>query len=127
MRIRVSLASLLALVALLAAACGGGGGGGGGGGAGSHSASVAPARAPAFIAVNTDFTSEQWGKAQKLAAKFPATPQLVAQLEKRLAKEHVDFETDVKPALGPEVDVVFLDFENGGNDVVVLTKPSDKA
>src|SRR2546421_5670740 len=104
MRIRLSLGFLLALVAVLAAACGGSGGGGAGGGEVPAGASVAPASAPVFIAINTDFASDQWSKAQTLAAQFPSAPQLLAQLEKRLAQENVDFNRDVKPALGAEGD-----------------------
>src|SRR5437868_3540852 len=125
MRIRLSLASLLALVALLAVACGGGGGGASG--TVPDGASIAPASAPVFVSITTDFTSDQWTKAQTLAAKFPSAPQLLAQLEKRLKQENVNFTRDVEPALGPEVDVVFLDFKNGGNDVVLMTKPREPA
>src|SRR5919201_602997 len=127
MRIRLSLASLLAVVAAVGAGCGGGGGGGGGGGAIPDGASVVPASAPVVIAINTDFASDQWSKAQTLAQQFPSAPQLLQEATKQLAKENIDFTRDVKPALGPEVDVVFLDFKNGGNDVVVLTKPREKA
>src|SRR5919201_2322770 len=127
MRIRLSLASLLALVAVLAAACGGGGGGGGGGGALPDGAAVVPASAPVLIAINTDFASDQWSKAKTLASQFPSAPELLAHATRQLAKENIDFNADVKPALGAEVDVVFLDFKNGGNDVVVMTQPRDKA
>ncbi len=38
----------------------------------------------------------------------------------------LDYEDDVKPALGDEVDLVWLDFENGGENAVALTKPKDE-
>src|SRR5207244_3127933 len=69
--------------------------------------------------------SQQFRNALVLLRKFPgALPAL-----RRLSAEngHIDFERDVKPALGPEFDVVWLDFKNGGNDVVGLTQPKDKA
>src|SRR5205085_7314465 len=71
--------------------------------------------------------SDQWTKATALAKRFPSAPDLLAQLEKSLSKEQVDLNRDVKPAVGAEVDVVFVDFAHGGNDVVVLTQPRDKA
>src|SRR5438067_2662861 len=120
---RVGSASLIAGLALAAAGCGGGGGGGGN--ALPAAAKVVPANAPALISVKTDFNSQQFRNALVLLRKFPgALPAL-----RRLSAEngHIDFARDVKPALGPEFDVVWLDFGNDGNDVVGLTQPKDKA
>jgi hypothetical protein len=117
---RAAAAALLAATTLLAAGCGGGGGG-----SLPEGASVAPREASAFVAVNTDFSSEQWREVTKLAARFPGTAQALAALEKQF--RGLDFDRDVKPALGPEVDLVWLDFRNGGADVVGLTKPDTKA
>jgi hypothetical protein len=129
-RVRLSLALLLAAVGLAAAACGGGGGGGGGstaaGGELPAGASVVPASAPILVSVDSDFESEQWKQATALARHFPGLPDLLGMLQAQLAKQNVSFDQDVKPALGPEVDVAFLDLQNGGNNVVVLTKPKDK-
>jgi Protein of unknown function (DUF3352) len=111
-----------ALAAVLAAA---GCGGGGGGGTVPDGASVAPASAVAFVSVDTDFSSEQWKQVTKLAGRFPGTPKLIAELKKQT--KGLDFDRDVKPALGPEVDLVWLDARNNGNDVVGLTKPDTKA
>ena len=119
---RALLASCAAGLVLVASACGGGGGGALPGGA-----DAAPASASAFIAINTDFSSEQWRRATALFAKFSGSSDLLKRVERALRKENVDFERDVKPAVGPEVDVVFLDFANGGNDVVGMTQPKDKA
>ncbi len=118
---RVGAASLIAGLALAAAGCGGGGGGN----ALPAAAKVVPASAPVLISVKTDFNSQQFRNALVLLRRFPgALPAL-----RRLSAEngHIDFERDVKPALGPEFDVVWLDFKNGGNDVVGLTQPRDKA
>ena len=38
----------------------------------------------------------------------------------------LDWERDVKPALGDEISLVWLDFEAGGGNVVAVTKPKDK-
>jgi hypothetical protein len=121
---RVGAASLLAGIAVCAAGCGGGGGGGGGN-ALPAAAKVVPASAPALISVNTDFASPQWRDALALLRKFPDAPRALRQISAQTG--HIDFEHDVKPALGPEVDVVWLDFKHGGNDVVGLTQPKDNA
>jgi Protein of unknown function (DUF3352) len=117
----VRAAPVLASLALLAAACGGGGGGGH---ALPAAADIVPASAPALISINTDFSSEQWKHELALVHRFPGA----ADLLRRASSEagNLDFDRDVKPALGPEVDVVWLDFANGGSDVVALTQPKDR-
>jgi hypothetical protein len=118
---RFRTAPLLAALLLVAAGCGGGGGGGN---ALPAAADVVPASAPVLISIKTDFTSPQWTHALALVHKFPGAGDLLRQA--RLEAGNVDFEHDVKPALGPEVDIVWLDFANGGNDVVGLTQPKSK-
>lgn len=119
---RAGAASLVVGLALVAAGCGGGGGGGN---ARPAAAKVVPASAPVLIALKTDFSSRQWRNALGLLRKFPGAPRLLHRAS--VESGHVNFEHDVKPALGPEVDVVWLDFKNGGNDVVGLTQPKSKA
>ena len=111
---------MLVALALVSAGCGGGGGS-----ALPAGAKIVPASVPALISIKTDFNSTQFKNGLALLRKFPgALPAL-----RRLSAEngHIDFQRDVKPALGPEVDIVWLDFKNGGNDVVGLTQPKDKA
>jgi hypothetical protein len=38
----------------------------------------------------------------------------------------VSWEKDIKPVLGPEVDLAWLDFDHGGEDVVVLMQPRNE-
>ena len=38
-----------------------------------------------------------------------------------------DWEKDVKPALGKELDLVGLDLDNGGKDFVALLQPRDES
>jgi len=118
---RAGAASLLATVAVVAAGCGGGGGGGN---ALPAAADIVPASAPVLISFNTNFASPQWKNAFGLLRKFPGAPGLLRRGKRETG---IDFERDVKPALGQEVDVVFLDFANDGNDVVGLTQPKNKA
>ena len=108
--------------ALAAAGCGGGGGGGG---SVPDGAEIAPVSSVEFVSVSTDFSSAQWKQVTKLAGRFPGTPQLIAALKKQT--KGLDFEQDIKPALGPEVDLVWFDAANNGNDVVGLTKPDTTA
>jgi Protein of unknown function (DUF3352) len=114
-------AAAAAAAALAAAGCGGGSGGG----SLPEGANIAPATAIAFVSVQTDFSSAQWQQVAKLAGRFPGTPQLIAELKKQT--NGLDFNQDVKPALGPEVDLVWIDARNDGNDVVGLTKPDTEA
>jgi hypothetical protein len=118
--VRIRAAPLLAALGLLVAGCGGGGGGN----ALPAAADVVPASAPVLISLNTDFSSTQWKRELALVRKFPGAAGLLRQASSEAG--NVDFEHDVKPALGPEVDVVWLDFGNGGNDVVALTQPKDE-
>lgn len=117
---RLLAATAVAAAALAACGCGGGGGGGG---SLPDGADVAPASAIGFVSVDTDFSSAQWKQVTNLADRFPGTPQLIAQFEKETGLT-LD---DVKPALGPEVDAVWLDARNNGDDVVAITKPDSRA
>jgi hypothetical protein len=89
-------------------------------------ASEVRAGALAFVSVDSDLGSDQWQQLDKLAQKFPGRDHAVAQLKQQLTQEGVDYDQDVKPALGPEVDVAVA---AGGTDsspqVVALTKPED--
>ena len=112
----VALAGALALL---------GGGCGGTETAGSGASGIVPAGVPAFVSVNTDPDSSQWNTVDQLASKFPDKQKAVDSAKKELRKEGFDWERDLKPALGPEVDIVWLDLANDGENVVGLLQPSD--
>jgi Protein of unknown function (DUF3352) len=118
---RVRAAAVLAGLGLLAGGCGGGGGGGN---ALPAAADVVPANAAALISVDTDFSSGQWRRALALTRRFPGAAQLLRRASAQSG--NLSFDRDVKPALGPEVDVVWLDFAHGGNDAVALTQPKNE-
>lgn len=126
MNARRAIATIvLTLLALVAAACGGSGSSSATGSS-SGGAEQAPAGAPAFISVNTDLSSDQWKAIDKLLQKFPGRQKLISDLRRSFETDAgVNWETDVKPALGPELDVVVLDFANGGS-AVALTQPKDE-
>jgi len=121
-RLAVLVVALTAALAVAGAGCGGDGGGGGGPTGG---ADVAPASAALFIAINTDFEGDQWQTASELVDRFPAARDALESFREDFEEEEdVDFDQDVRPALGPEVDVVVLDLED--EDAVVMTQPEDE-
>jgi hypothetical protein len=122
-------AALAACLALAVAGCGSKGSSSSASSSGTASAaSVAPADTPGFLAVNTDFGSDQWQTVDDLLQKFAGRDRLLQAIRNGLQQQAgLDYENDVKPALGPEVDLVWLDFNGGGSDVVALTQPKDDA
>lgn len=117
------VAGLAALVcgAVLAAGCGRTQG------AGADASDLVPATAPAFVAVDTDPSSSQWRMVDDLASRFPDKQKGVDALKRELKnQDHLDWDRDVKPALGKEIDFVWLDLDNNGQDFVLLTQPNDE-
>lgn len=93
---------------------------------GVRGASIVPASAAAFVAIDSDPDSTQWQQAEKLASRFPGSEDALGELEDSLRSDAgLDYEEDVKPALGPELDLVWLDFANDGQNVVGLMQPDD--
>lgn len=90
-------------------------------------AEVVPAEAPVFVAIDSDLSSDQWQQADELLHKFPGRAQLLSSIRSSLNEDSgLDYEQDVDPALGDEIDLVWLDFANDGSNVVGVTKPKDK-
>ena len=116
------LTGVLAAAAALAAGCGGTTAQ-----TGAGASSIVPASAPAYIAIDSNPDSSQWQTINDLAGKFPDKQKGVDSIKQDLSKEGVDWAKDVKPALGDEFDLVWLDFENDGMNVVGLTQPKDRA
>jgi Protein of unknown function (DUF3352) len=117
---------VVALLALPLAACGGSGGGKGGSattGAGGGAA-IVPKTAPLLIRLDTTFDSPQWTALNTLLKKFPDGEKLFSDI----AGPGVDFEQDVKPALGPETDRFALSGPDLRNKVFLgATQPRDPA
>lgn len=92
----------------------------------SGGAEIVSASAPVFVSIDSNLSSGQWQHVDTLLHKFPAYPQLIEEIRSSLAEgSGLDYEQDVKPALGDEIDLVWLDFGNGGSNVVAVTKPKD--
>jgi Protein of unknown function (DUF3352) len=121
--VRIKLGVLaVATAAFVAAGCGGSAGGNK---AGSGGASIAPGNAVAYISVDSNLDSAAWTKAKALLDRFPGKAKIIASLRTSLQQEGLDWGTDVKPALGDEIDLVWLDFRNNGQNLVGVTKPRD--
>ncbi len=88
-------------------------------------ASITPASAIAFAAVDTDLNSSQWTALKALLDKFPGKAQALTALRQDFEKSSngVTWE-QVKSALGSEVDVAVLPGTTTPS-VVGMTKPSD--
>jgi uncharacterized protein DUF3352 len=125
MRLKLGAMAVVA-AALVAAGCGGTQGSGGGGSA-SGGPSVVPKSAAAYVSVDSNVDSVAWQKAQALLDLFPGKAQILSNLNTSLKDNGLDWQTDVKPALGDEIDLVWLDFQNNGQNLVGLTKPKDSA
>jgi hypothetical protein len=121
-RVKRKLALLLLAASGLAAA-----GCGSASNQGSGAASIVPASVVGYIAIDGDPNSSEWQLADDLASRFPGKQKAVSSLEQSFRSDTgLDFQRDVKPALGPEIDVVWLDLDHGGRDVVALTQPADE-
>lgn len=102
----VLVTSVVAGTALAVSGCGGSGSG-----AGSSAAAVAsyiPADSPVYLEATTDFDGAQWRQVDALAKLFPAYPELRTMVDDALKSDSVDFETEVKPLLGPSAAVAAL-------------------
>src|SRR5215211_3982627 len=86
---------------------------------------VVPADAAVYVSAQSDLDSAQWKQVEKLVLRFPDGPGAVERLHGDL-RNGVDYEDDLEPALGPTVELVWLDFRNDGEDVVALTQPDDE-
>jgi hypothetical protein len=124
-RLGAAFFAVLAL-ALLVAGCGGSKKSGSASGSGG-AASIVPADATAYVAINTDMGSGQWKTLNSLVGKFPSKDQLLAKFRAMLQQQGVDWEKDVKPALGPELDVAAVTDATGKNQPVAFVQPKDES
>ena len=95
--------------------------------AASGGAEIVPANAPAFVTVDSNADSSQWQQIEELLEKFPDGGQGIRFLRASFEDDlKLDWEQDVKAALGDEISLVWLDFKNQGENVVGITKPKDE-
>ena len=116
------LSTLLAVLAVVLAGCGGTKES-----AATGRADIVPADARAFVFLDTDLVSSQWQTIDELASLFPDKEKLIRSMKRDLLEdEDVDWDKDVRPALGEELAVVWLDFENDAENAVGLIQPKDE-
>jgi hypothetical protein len=77
------------------------------------------------VALDTDLDSSQWQAVDELASKFPDKQKAIDSINQQLLKKGLDWDRDLKPALGPEIDVVTLDLAHPG-ETVALMQPKDE-
>jgi hypothetical protein len=92
---------------------------------GDAGASLIRSGAFAYVAVDSDLSSDQWGKVDELLKKFPDRDKWLAELKQSLKESDpsVDYDRDVKDALGPELDVAAVAGTGGKPAYAALTKP----
>ena len=78
-----------------------------------------------FVVIDSDLRSSQWQTVNALANKFPDKQKAVDAIKQRLNKKGLDWKRDLEPALGPEVNVVMLNFAHP-NETVALMQPQDE-
>jgi hypothetical protein len=116
------LALVLAFASLALAGCGGTTSRTAAGGA-----EIVPADATMFVAINTDADAAQWRAVNELANRFSDKQNVEQTVKEGLQDQGLDWDTDVKAAIGPEFDFVWLHLDQQGQNFVVLTQPKDTA
>ena len=105
-------AALAAGVLLVAAGCGSSSAATGQ--SGGDAAALVPPSALAFVSADANLDSTQWGTVKDLFGPI--------ELPKGL-----DYQHDVKPALGDQLNVAVLGVDNGKPDAIAIVKPDDAA
>lgn len=122
-----ALAAALTTLALVAAGCGGSSSSSGSASGSAGAAALVPRDATAYVALNTDAGSAQRKQAADLLDKLPSKDQLLRSLMSSLRQQGIEYDRDVEPALGDELDVAVLAAQGGETQSVALTKPKDEA
>ena len=122
--LRLPSAILVSGVALVLAGCGAGAEESGPDP--TSAAEIVPADAPVLVSLDSDLDSEQWENAEGLLDRFPGRERLIGQLREGFEDDGIDFERDVRPALGESVHFTWLDLEDEGDNLIGFTKPKDE-
>jgi hypothetical protein len=108
----------------LVAGCGGSTKSSAGGGIGGSGAELVTSNALAYASIDGDLSSSRWQQLDKLLDKFPIRDQLLTKLKNALAEKDINYERDVKPALGSELDVAAVAGAAGEEpSYIAFTKP----
>jgi hypothetical protein len=124
LRPRILALSLLASLALLAAGCGGATTSGSS--TRPEGASLVRPDALVFVSFDSDLGSDQWKQVDALTQKFPDRDMALDEIKQELEKNQLEYDRDIKPALGSEVDLgIKANADLTDVAVVGLTKPED--
>ena len=127
------LLSIFAGLALALTACGGSDSGstnslagiGEGDGDSPAAAELLPADVPLLLTLNTGLESEEWKLASDIAARFPASQDAIDSALNSLAGGGVDFDTEVRPALGPDITIAMLELTEDDPPIAMVLQPND--
>jgi Protein of unknown function (DUF3352) len=121
-RLLVAGAACVAVLAI--AGCGGSTQSKAGGGIGSSGAELVTSSALAYASIDSDLTSSRWQQLDELLRKFPVRDQILTKLKNALAEKDINYERDVRPALGDELDVAAVAGASSEEpSYVAFTKP----
>ncbi|MGN6430043.1 MAG: DUF3352 domain-containing protein [Gaiellaceae bacterium] len=111
-------------VLTVVAGCGGSTKSKAGGGIGGSGAELVTSNALAYASIDGDLRSSRWQQLDKLLQEFPIRDQLLTKLKNALAEKDINYERDVKPALGSELDVAAVGGAGGEEpSYIAFTKP----
>ena len=122
---RLLVAAAACVTVIVAAGCGGSTKSSAGGGIGSSGAELVTSGALAYASIDSNLGSSRWQQLDKLLQKFPIRDQLLTKLKSALAEKNLDYEHDVKPALGSELDVAAVAGASSQQEAsyIAFTKP----
>lgn len=123
---RVAIAAPATALLLVASACGSGTAPTSAN-LGRDAAGLVPPDAIAFVNVDGNLDSQQWQRLDDLTRGLPLRTRVVDRVQKALRTAQLDFDEDVRPAIGDELDVAILGGEERKPEAIVLTKPKDEA
>jgi hypothetical protein len=122
-RMRILYAALIATFVLAAGGCGGSDTATGGG---ASAATELKPGALVYWETSSDPDSDQWQQVEDLMRRFPDGERWIAELRRLVAEQGVDWEQDVKPALGQTTALaVYAASGQQSPDVVALTNPDN--
>jgi Protein of unknown function (DUF3352) len=121
--LRVHIAAMALVVASLVTACGGSTTNGPGG-IGESGAGLVSSDAVVYVSADGDLGSSRWQQVDTLLKKFPIRDKLLVEIRQGLAERKLDYDNDLKPALGPEIDVAAVPGTSAQDTTyAVFTKP----
>ena len=92
---------------------------------GRDAAALVPPDAIAFVSVDGNLNSDQWRRLDELTRGLQLRTRVLDQVHRALRQAQLDFNQDVRPAIGNELDVAVLGLEGGKPEAIVLAQPEN--